>query len=63
METKSLDIEAIRRQFPILDRKVYGRRLVYLDNTATSQTPRRVVEGIENMYYGFSCISDFSRKA
>ncbi len=51
METKSLDIEAIRRQFPILDRKVYGRRLVYLDNTATSQTPRRVVEGIENMYF------------
>lgn len=34
-----------------MDRKVYGRDLVYLDNTATSQTPRRVVEAIERMYY------------
>lgn len=46
-----LDIEAIRRDFPILDRKVYGKPLVYLDNTATSQTPRRVVDSVVDMYY------------
>lgn len=46
-----IDIDDIRSQFPILDRRVYGKPLVYLDNTATSQTPRRVVEAVENMYY------------
>ncbi len=46
-----MDIDNIRSQFPILDRKIYGRPLIYLDNTATSQTPRRVVEAIEHMYY------------
>ena len=45
------DVEALRRDFPILDRTVYGKPLVYLDNTATSQTPRVVVEAIENMYF------------
>lgn len=45
-------IEAIRGEFPILDRKVYGKPLVYLDNTATTQTPRRVVERITEMYFG-----------
>jgi len=45
------NIDDIRSQFPILARQIYGRKLVYLDNTATSQTPRRVVEAIENMYY------------
>lgn len=46
-----MDIEAIRKDFPCLERKIYGRPLVYLDNTATSQTPRCVVEAIENAYY------------
>ena len=46
----SYDVEKIRRDFPILDRKVYGKPLVYLDNAATSQTPRSVVEEIERMY-------------
>lgn len=45
-----LDIEALRRDYPILDRKMYGRPLVYLDNTATSQTPRQVVEAVSEMY-------------
>lgn len=45
------DIEAIRKQFPILQRSFYGRPLVYLDNTATSQTPEAVVKDIENLYY------------
>ena len=48
---KRYDVEALRRDFPILTREVYGKPLVYLDNTATSQTPREVVEAIENMYF------------
>lgn len=46
-----MDIEKIRRDFPILDRKVYGRPLIYFDNTASSQTPRRVVDKICNQYF------------
>lgn len=48
---KNLDVERLRRDFPILNRKVYGRPLIYLDNTATSQTPRTVVEAIDGMYF------------
>lgn len=44
------DTEAIRRDFPILERKVYGKPLVYFDNAATSQTPRQVVDEIDRMY-------------
>lgn len=46
-----LDTEAIRREFPILDRQVCGKHLIYLDNTATSQTPRQVVDAVDSMYY------------
>ncbi|MDE7496702.1 MAG: cysteine desulfurase [Muribaculaceae bacterium] len=45
-----MDIEKIRSQFPILSRSVAGKPLVYLDNTATSQTPDRVVKSIVGMY-------------
>lgn len=44
-------VDDLRKEFPILSRNVYGRPLVYFDNTATSQTPRRVVEAIDDMYY------------
>ena len=46
-----MDISLIRKDFPILERKVYGRPLVYFDNTATSQTPSMVVNEIVNSYY------------
>src|SRR5574344_1760098 len=46
-----LDIQAIRSDFPILSRKIYGKDLVYLDNGATTQKPRCVVEKIEEGYY------------
>jgi len=46
-------IEKIRAGYPVLDRKIYGKPLIYLDNTATSQTPRRVVEAVERVYYGY----------
>ncbi len=45
------NVENLRRDFPILERQVYGKPLIYLDNTATSQTPREVVEAIEQMYF------------
>ena len=47
-----LDVELIRKEFPILERKVAGKPLVYLDNTATSQAPMRVVREIEHIYTG-----------
>lgn len=47
----SFDVEQIRKDFPALDRKFYGRPMVYLDNVATSQTPRQVVEAIERGYF------------
>ena len=45
------NIEQIREDFPILSRKVYGKPLIYLDNGATTQKPRCVVEAITNEYY------------
>jgi cysteine desulfurase/selenocysteine lyase len=44
-------IEEVRADFPILGRKVYGRPLVYLDNGATTQKPRVVVDAIVDEYY------------
>lgn len=45
------DVEEIRKDFPILGREVYGRPLVYLDNGATTQKPRAVVEAMDDEYY------------
>lgn len=47
----TLDVAKLRRDFPILDREVHGKPLVYLDNAATSQTPRQVIEVFDD-YYG-----------
>ena len=46
-----LDINKIRAEYPILDRKVEGRPLIYLDNAATSLAPSRVVDAIDQMYH------------
>ena len=46
-----LDIDKIRNDFPILGRTVYDRPLVYLDNAATTQKPRCVVEAMTEEYY------------
>jgi len=46
-----MDVDNIRKDFPILAREVYGKPLVYLDNAATTQKPRCVVEKIDQMYY------------
>ena len=45
-----LDVEALRRDFPILARKVNGHPLVYLDNAATTQKPESVIEAVADMY-------------
>lgn len=45
------DIINIRKDFPILDTKIEGRPLIYLDNAATSQTPNVVVDTIDYMYH------------
>ena len=48
------DVNQLREDFPILSRKVNGQPLVYLDNAATSQTPRQVVEVISDYYYRYN---------
>ena len=48
--TPALDVTAIRADFPALAQRVHGRPLVYLDNAATSQKPRRVIDAIRAFY-------------
>lgn len=49
---KSFDVEAVRRDFPILATSVRGKPLVYLDSAATSQKPRVVIDAISSFYSG-----------
>lgn len=50
----SFNINEIRSQFPILERQVNGNPLIYMDNAATSQKPKIVLEAIENYYEKFN---------
>ena len=45
-----LDVERIRRDFPILERVINGHPLVYLDSAATSQKPRQVIDAVSDFY-------------
>jgi cysteine desulfurase/selenocysteine lyase len=47
---KTFDVEIVRLEFPALDQEVYGRRLIYFDNGATSQKPKQVIDAIR-LYY------------
>ena len=49
--TQNLNIEKIRQDFPILSRTIDGQQLIYLDNAATSQAPKCVVDAINDMYF------------
>jgi cysteine desulfurase/selenocysteine lyase len=49
-DVKAYDVEAIRRDFPILSRTVYGKPLVYLDNGASAQKPQAVIDKIAQTY-------------
>jgi len=51
---KDLDVYAIRQQFPILNRDVKGKPLVYFDNAATSQKPQVVIDALINYYTGYN---------
>ena len=53
--TNNFDINEIRRQFPILDRTVYGKPLVYFDNAATTQKPLCVIERERDYYLNENC--------
>jgi cysteine desulfurase/selenocysteine lyase len=48
--TQAFDVESVRRDFPILSLTVYGKPLIYLDNAATTQKPRAVIEAIRGYY-------------
>ena len=45
-----LDAQQVRKDFPVLERQVHGRHLVYLDSAATSQKPRAVIEAMSRFY-------------
>ena len=47
---KGIDVYAIRQQFPVLNREVKGKPLVYFDNAATSQKPQPVIDALVNYY-------------
>jgi len=65
------DVEAIRRDFPILSREVYGKPLVYLDNAASAQKPKAVLERMRqameedyaNVHRGLHYLSNTSTQA
>jgi cysteine desulfurase/selenocysteine lyase len=49
-----LDPEIIKRDFPIFKRRIYGKPLIYLDNAATTQKPRQVIEAIREFYENYN---------
>lgn len=50
----SLNVENIRKDFPILEREINGKKLIYFDNAATSQTPLSVIDSISNYYKNYN---------
>ena len=51
---KNLDVYSIRQQFPILNREVKGKPLIYFDNAATSQKPQVVIDALVNYYSNYN---------
>ena len=47
---QAYDVEAIRSDFPILGTEIYGKPLVYLDNSASAQKPRAMLEAVQKAY-------------
>jgi cysteine desulfurase / selenocysteine lyase len=52
--SKGIDVEKIRKEFPILHQQVNGKNLVYFDNAATNQKPKRVIDALVDYYTGFN---------
>lgn len=46
-----MDLESLRRDFPILSERIHGENLIYLDNAATTQKPRAVIEAMNHYYF------------
>jgi cysteine desulfurase/selenocysteine lyase len=53
-DIKPFDVVAIRKQFPVLERKVKGKDLVYFDNAATAQKPKVVIDALVNYYHQYN---------
>lgn len=51
---KAIDVEKVRAEFPILHQQVNGRDLVYFDNAATNQKPKRVIDALVEYYSGYN---------
>src|SRR5688500_19762493 len=51
---RRIDVEKIRKEFPVLHQQVNGRDLVYLDNAATNQKPKRVIDALVDYYSGYN---------
>jgi cysteine desulfurase / selenocysteine lyase len=51
---KGLDVYSIRQQFPVLNREVKGKPLIYFDNAATSQKPQPVIDALVNYYTNYN---------
>ncbi len=54
LEAQAIDVERVRSDFPILQRKVRGKRLVYLDNAATTQKPKQVIQALDDYYSNYN---------
>lgn len=54
VDIKKFDVAAIRKQFPVLERKVKGKDLVYFDNAATAQKPQIVIDALVNYYQQYN---------
>jgi cysteine desulfurase/selenocysteine lyase len=47
---ETLDVEAVRREFPVLQTKIHGKPLVYLDSAASAQKPQAVIDAVRDVY-------------
>ena len=55
LQTKTImDTEKIRKDFPILGRKIHNKPLIYIDNAATSQKPKQVLQAIDDYYKNYN---------
>ena len=54
LQNTAFNVQEIRKDFPILNRKINGKPLVYFDNAATSQTPQQVIDVIVNYYSNYN---------
>src|SRR5690606_8861480 len=52
--SRPINVEAIRKEFPVLHQQVNGKDLVYFDNAATSQKPQRVIDALVGYYTGYN---------